>query len=188
MAQINIILFIPSNTRSFIIAKATRISAKGLSGISIWTPFFLKNVSQVEWVIFYYKTVFIGLSTFNFFKQRSSEQTLQRKPLMPPRGLATNYNSRSGNKFLNWLEIETCGKEKGGMKKQIQLFQGISHPAALLQRPNHSQWNELEAAENHTRWNPPTHFLSALQRTSGWFSLCSTSWLVPHVVGILLIT
>lgn len=38
---------------------------------------------------------------------------------MPPRGLATNYNSRRGNRFLAWRETCEREKERGVRKSQI---------------------------------------------------------------------
>lgn len=43
--------------------------------------------------IFFYKVVFIGLSTFSFLQWVVRAETPQRKPAMPPRGLATNCNA-----------------------------------------------------------------------------------------------
>lgn len=65
----------------------------------------------------------------------------QRKPLMPPRGLAINYNSRKGqiSELKGWRWGETCEQEKRSVKKSLNLFQALSSPASLSHRSHDFQ-------------------------------------------------
>lgn len=137
MAQINIILFVATNIRSFIIAKATRNSAKGISGTSIWTPFFFSTVCHRFNEFFFYKAVFIGLRDFNSLKQAASVQRPQSKSAVPPRGLATNYNCRRGNHTERRETHLWKGKRRGNEK----ITSTISNPFSYKAFPR-GQWHE----------------------------------------------
>lgn len=154
MAQINIILFIATNIRSFIIAKATRNSAKGISGISIWTPFFLTTCHRLN-EFFFYKVVFVGLSAFNILKQVANVWTPQRKTAMPPRGSVpkgvrqrglrireTRWREKITNIISNPLDSRSFSTGASGMRKRS--MQRVPH---LMESPSPSPWCKEEVTE-----------------------------------------
>lgn len=112
---------------------------------------------------------------------------------MPPRGLATNYNSRRGNRFLAWRETCEREKERGVRKSQI-----IPHPfcARSFSTVTSDSQCSLSGMRGKKRARSPhlmeSQVRTVIQGTSFWISLglhplpCSTGG--STVMGLLLTT
>lgn len=134
---------------------------------------------------FFCKVVLISLRPFNSFKHIVYKHP-QRKSAMPPRGLATNYNSRRGNQFPHWREGDGLVKEKKerAWENNYNYFKSFQ-----LQKLFHrGQWHERKKQARSAALNGIPQFLTVMQGRSYWIASCSTLALFHRLETVLVIT
>lgn len=85
----------------------------------------------------------------------------KEKWAMPPRGLATNYNSRRGNQFPHWREGDRLMKEKkkGAWENNYNYFKSFQ----LQKLFPRGQWHERKQQARSAPLTGIPQFLTAMQ-------------------------
>lgn len=134
------------------------------------------------------------LKDLQLLNQRVSRQTSQRKSVMPPRGLATNYKWRRGNNLCVKRTDRRRLVEGGswGTRKQLKWSQALQAPAVLEEQPvcTKQSWQESSKAgiphlleSPFPYCTPGTSECDFLMHPS---LLCPTKW--QPVRGLVLMT